>query len=269
MTGFRHPTFSCALILLLLLVVPSSLFPNAVDAQGATPVASDSGEGAVLLFSAPGMRPDLVQTFAAEGALPTMAEVRAEGARADGGLRAPFPATTGTSLATLLTGTWPAEHGVVGDRFFRTGSPNFGDFATWADPGLIQADTLPQAAERAGKQVVSVGWESVSGLDPPVGGPVVAGPIAYSQSGVVTNIDLADQPANAEQHDVGYEHVDLRPAEGWSEAPESFSPAQETDFTIRSLDLTGPNPDRSFAVYVYDSTDDATMNYDRVLVAPE
>ena len=68
---------------------------------------------------------------------------------------------------------------------------------------------------------------------------------------------------------VGYEHVDLRPAEGWSEAPESFSPAQETDFTIRSLDPTGPNPDRSFAVYVYDSTDDATTNYDRVLVAPE
>ena len=83
--------------------------------------------------------------------------------RADGGLRAPFPATTGTSLATLLTGTWPAEHGVVGDRFFRTGSPDFADFATWADPGLIQADTLPQAAERAGKQVVSVGWEGVSG----------------------------------------------------------------------------------------------------------
>ena len=108
---------------------------------------------------------------------------------------------------------------MVGDRFFRTGSPDFADFATWSDPGLIQADTLPQAAERAGKQVVSVGWESVSGLDPPLGGPVVAGPIAYSQSGVVTNIDLADQPANAERHDVGYDRVDLRPAEGWSEAP--------------------------------------------------
>ena len=69
--------------------------------------------------------------------------------------------------------------------------------------------------------------------------------------------------------DVGYERVDLRPAEGWAEAPESFSPAQETDFTIRSLDPAGPNPDRGFAVYIYDSTDDATLNYDRVLVAPE
>ena len=35
------------------------------------------------------------------------------------------------------------------------------------------------------------------------------------------------------------------------------------------LDPAGSNPDRSFAIYVYDSSDDATMNYDRVLVAPE
>jgi 2',3'-cyclic-nucleotide 2'-phosphodiesterase (5'-nucleotidase family) len=269
MTGFRVPAFVCTLVLSILLAAPSSLFPGAIAAQEATPVVSDSGEGAVLLFAAPGMRPDFVETFAAQGALPTIAEVRTAGASADGGLRGPFPATTGANLTTLLTGAWPAEHGVVGDRFFRTGSPDFADFATWTDPGLTQTDTLPQAVERAGKQVVSVGWESVAALDPPIGGPVVAGPVPYSQSGVVTNIDRSDQPANADRHDVGYEHVDLRPAEGWAEAPESFSPAQETDFTIRTLDPAGPNPDRSFAVYVYDSTDDATTNYDRVLVAPE
>ena len=269
MSGFRHPAFLFALVLSVLLAAPSSLVPAAVAAQETTPVASDAGAGPVLLFNAPGMRHDLVETFAAEGALPAIAGVLAEGKSAEGGLAAPFPATTGTNLATLLTGTWPAEHGVVADRFFRTGSPDFADFATWSDPGLIQADTLPQAAERAGKQVVSVGWEGLSALDPPLGGPVVAGPIPYSRSGVVTTIDLADQPADAERLGVGYDHVDLRPAEGWSEAPRSFSPAQETEFTIRSLDPAGPNPDRSFAVYLYDSTDDAATNYDHVLVAPE
>ena len=269
MFGFRIPVFVYAFVLSIILAVPSSLFSAAVGAQEATPIASDSGDRPVLLFAAPGMRPDLVETFAAKGALPAMADLLAESAVADGGLQASFPNTTGVNLATLLTGTWPGEHGVVGDRFFRTGSPDFAQSATWTDPGLIQADTLPQAAERAGKQVVSVGWESVAALDPPIGGPVVAGPVSYSQSGVVTNIDLADQPASAEQHETGYEHVDLRPAEGWSETPDSFSPAQETAFTIRSLDPTGPNPDRRFAVYVYDSTDDATTNYDRVLVAPE
>ena len=252
MFGFRIPAFAYALALSIFLAVPSSLFAAVVGAQEATPTASDAGDRPVLLFVAPGMHPDLVESFAAEGALPAIADLMAEGAAADGGLLASFPATTGANLATLLTGTWPAEHGVVGDRFFRTGSPDFAEFATWTDPGLIQADTLPHAAERAGKQVVSVGWESVSALDPPIGGPVVAGPVPYSQSGIVTNTDFADQPATAERHETGYEQVDLRPAEGWSEAPESFSPAQETDFTIRSLDPTGPNPDRSFAVYIYD-----------------
>src|SRR5215204_2541174 len=237
MFGFRVPVFVYALLLSVVVAVPPPLFPGAVGAQPATPISVGSSEAPVLLFSAQGMRPDLVEAFAAEGALPALADVMATGAVADGGLLAPFPATTGTNIATLLTGTWPAEHGVVGDRFFRTGTPDFADFATWTDPGLIQPDTLPQAAERAGKQVVSVGWEGVSTLNPPLGGPVVAGPIPYSQSGVVTTIDLAlaDQPANAERLNVGYEHVELRPAEGWSEAPQSFSPAQETEFTIRSL----------------------------------
>ena len=138
----------------------------------------------------------------------------------------PFPATVGTNPATLLTGTWPAEHGIVADRFFRTGSPDFADFATWADRGSDPGrHVAPSQAERAGKQVVSVGWEGLSAPRPPLGGPVVAGPIPYSQAGVVTNIDLADQPANAERLGVGYNHVDLRPAEGWTEAPRWFSPA--------------------------------------------
>ena len=42
----------------------------------------------------------------------------------------------------------------------------------------------------------------------------------------------------------------------WPSDTESFSPAQETDLTIRSLDAAGANPDRAFAAYVYDSTDD-------------
>jgi predicted AlkP superfamily pyrophosphatase or phosphodiesterase len=177
MFGFRIPAFVYTFALSIFLAVPSSLFPSAVGAQEATPTASDSGDRPVLLFVAPGMHPDLIDSFAAEGALPATADLMAEGAGADGGLRAPFPATTGADLATLLTGTWPAEHGVVGDRFFRTGSPDFAGFATWTDPGLIQVGTLPQAAERAGKQTVSVGWESVSALDPSIGGPVVAGPV--------------------------------------------------------------------------------------------
>src|SRR5215217_6207912 len=102
MTGFRLPAFVCAFVLSLLLVAPSSLVPGAVNAQEATPVTSDVGGGPVLLFNAPGMRRDLVETFAADGALPAIAGELAKGAIADGGLDAPFPATSGTDSATLL-----------------------------------------------------------------------------------------------------------------------------------------------------------------------
>ena len=86
MTGFRH----LALLRLRALAAGCGAFvpfPGAVDAQEATPVASDAGGGPVLLFAAPGLRRDLVETFAAEGALPAMAGVLAEGASSDGGLR--------------------------------------------------------------------------------------------------------------------------------------------------------------------------------------
>jgi 2',3'-cyclic-nucleotide 2'-phosphodiesterase (5'-nucleotidase family) len=265
MRRFRH-RFATA-ILALALLVPSLAQPG-VLAQDATPVAEDAS-APLLLFAAPGLRADLVETFAAEGALPALAAMLEDGARAEGGLVAPIPATTGPGLTTLLTGTWPAEHGIVGDRFFRTGSPTFSDWTGWDNAGIVQAETLPQAVERAGKQVVAVGWGGVTALDPPLSGPVVGKPIPLSQSGVLVNYAPPDQPARAEGAGVAHERVELEPAEDWVGAPESFSPAQETAFTIASLDPTGSNPDRSFDVLIYDSSDDAATNYDRVLVAPE
>ena len=185
-----------ALVLSVSLAAPATALAT-LRTQSATPVAGGSGSGAVLLFSAPGLDADLVEAFAAEGALPALAAVMESGARTDGGLLAPFPALTGTSLPTLLTGTWPAEHGIVGERFYRTGSPDFAAWASWNDLGLIQADTLPQAAERAGKQVVAVGWDGLEGLDPALNGPVVGAPVPLSQAGVLVNFDLLPQPETA------------------------------------------------------------------------
>ena len=252
-------------LVLLLAGLPAPV--GTVSAQGATPVAGTSAGRPVLLFAAPGLRAGLVQEFAADGALPAMAGLLEHGAGADGGLVAPFPATTGPGLATLLTGTWPAEHGVVGDRFFRTGSPAFDAWTNWDDAGIVQADTLPQAAERAGRQVVAVGWDGISALDPALSGPVVGDAISLSRSGVLVNYDLPDQPARAERSGNAYDRIELEPAAGWTDVPVSFSPAQETVLEIASLDAAGANPDRAFDVYVYDSSDDATVNYDRVLVA--
>ena len=61
----------------------------------------------------------------------------------------------------------------------------------------------------------------------------------------------------------------MQPAAGWSNTPQSFSPAQESKLTIRSLDPAGANPDREFDVYVYDSSDNGATDYDRVVLAPD
>jgi 2',3'-cyclic-nucleotide 2'-phosphodiesterase (5'-nucleotidase family) len=268
MRRFWIPPRVLALVLTLVLVLPlPALLGSAMArAQDATPVAADATSAPVLLFAAPGMQPDLVDQFEADGAMPTIAGMIDRGAH--GSLVAPFPATLGTTLPTLLTGTWPAEHGIVADRFYRTGSPDFADWSTWSAPDLNQADTLPLAAERAGKQVAAVGWPGIAAGDSAVAGPVVGDFVPFSQAGVITNTDQPERAASAERLGVGYDAVTFRPAEGWTNAPESFSPAQESEFTIDSLDAAF-NPDRTYQLLVYDTTDDATENYDRVLIAPD
>ena len=267
MPRFRSFVTLSAFALSLLLGLPApALLATPVRSQDATPEATRT-DAPLILFAAPGLHSDLMEAFASEGAMPAFSELEEHGVK--GSLRDAFPATIGTSLPTLLTGAWPAEHGVTGDRFYRTGSPSFADWAGWDDSGLVQADTLPQAAERAGKTVVSIGWDDVLGLDPAIEGPVVGKAVPLSEAGLVTNEDLPNQPGTAERAGVAYERVALRPAEGWADAPSSYSPAEETELTIRSLDASGANPDRSYAIYVYDSTDDGAMNYDRVLVAAD
>src|SRR5262245_40594125 len=205
MRRLRVTPFFAIWLLSLSLLVPTPALVGQARAQEGTPVATESGAGKVLLFAAPGLDADLAQRLAGEGALPAMAELLQQGAGAGGGLIAPLPATNGTAFTTLLTGTWPAENGVVGDRFYRTGSPNFADWSSWTDPGLLQADTLPQAAERADKQVVAIGWEGIDSLDPALNGPVIGQAQPLSQTGVLANFDLDFTPVETDRARLAYD----------------------------------------------------------------
>ena len=235
------------------------------SAQDATPLAG-AGSSPLILFAASGMSPADIDAFAGNGAMPALAAMAEAGT--SGELLPPFPASASTLLPTLLTGAWPAEHGIVADTFHRMGSDAFEDVARGSDPGLVLGDTLPQAAERAGMQVVSVGWQGAHGLDPALTGPVVGETIALSMPGLATTAPDAALQETASTHGVAYDALELRPAEGWSGVPESFSPAQEAEVAIRSLDAAGANPDRTLYLYFLDSTDDGTDNYDQVLASP-
>ena len=260
----------------LIVVVTMLLGPAASGAWlQATPVASPEASpvagGAdvpVVLFASDGMRPDLVSQYAGEGVTPTFADLLANGVQGDNGLLQAFPPNTGTGWHTLATGTWPGEHGSTNNTFHRTGDGDFANNRTSAyDPGILQADTIGQVAERAGETVVAVEWVGARGYDPGLQGPVIDFREFLSDRGVLANYDVPGQPAGADFFGVTYQRVDLGPAEGWTNVPESFSPAMEQRLTVANDAFEdGVNVDRFFDLYIYDSTDDGATNYDRLTV---
>jgi 2',3'-cyclic-nucleotide 2'-phosphodiesterase (5'-nucleotidase family)/predicted AlkP superfamily phosphohydrolase/phosphomutase len=222
----------------------------------------------VILFSSDGMRQDLVEQYAADGAVTTFAEHLANGTKAsDNGMLQGFPPNTGVGWSTIATGTWPGEHGSTNNTFHRTGEGNFNNSTSFAATGVLQADTILQAAERAGKTVVSVEWVAARGYTPALQGPLVDFRSFFSRRGIALNYDLPGQPAGANAFNVDYQRFDLDPASGWTNVPASFSPAKQEQF-VSTTTFAAQNPTRTFDLYIYDSTDDSTTNYDNVLVVP-
>ena len=246
------------------LVVPISALA-ATTAQ--PPLSSNPPAEKAVLFAADGMRPDLVDRYAAEGAMPTMKDLMQKGVKGRNGLLQGFPPNTGVGWATLGTGTWPGEHGSTNNTFHRTGEGNFNNSSSFAATGILQADHIAQSAERSGKTVVSVEWVAARSLVPALQGPVVDFRSFFSRRGITLNYDLPGQPAGANAFGVDYQRMDLTDAIGWTNVPASFSPAKQGQFTLTTT-FAAANPTRVFDLYVFDSTNDGTANYDRVLVVP-
>jgi len=121
------------------------------------PTNEPSTEG-VIFFAADGMRPDLMERYATRGFMPAYREPDGQGRARKNGLVQAFPPNTGTAGPR-----WPQErirgkHGSTNNTFHRIGEGNFNNRTSAFSAGILQADTLQQAAERAGKTVVSVEW---------------------------------------------------------------------------------------------------------------
>jgi 2',3'-cyclic-nucleotide 2'-phosphodiesterase (5'-nucleotidase family)/predicted AlkP superfamily phosphohydrolase/phosphomutase len=218
----------------------------------------------VILFASDGMRQDLIHRYLDEDpdSLPTFANLIDTGVEAsDQGLLQGFPPNTGVGWHTLATGTWPGEHGSTNNTFHRTGESNFNNSTSFATNGILQTDHIAQAAERARKTVVSMEWVASRGLVPALQGPVVDFRSFFGGRGIVLNYDIPGQTASS--FGVQYQQRSLADATGWTSVPTSFSPAKETFFTQNDSRIPGGG---IWDVYVYDSTDDGTENYDRALV---
>jgi len=232
--------------------------------HGPNPGSADK----VILFASDGMRPDLMEQYARKRQMPTYRELMREGVRGRNGLVQGFPPNTGVGWATLATGAWPGVHGSMNNTFHRLTDPSFNSSTSFAATGVLQADTIAQAAERAGKQLVSVEWVAARGYVPAVQGPVVDFRSFFSRRGILLNYDLPGQPAGANAFGVDYFRVDLDPASGWTNVPASYSPAKQEQVTVTTT-FAAVNPTRLFDLYIYDSTNDGQTNYNRVLIVPD
>ncbi|HEX2784771.1 MAG TPA: alkaline phosphatase family protein, partial [Ilumatobacteraceae bacterium] len=248
------------------------------------PVASAPGAGAsshhhgrtpMLFFVSDGMRQDLVESYAKQGVVPGFRDLLRHGVKAaDNGLLTQAPPNTGAGWFTLATGAWPAVTGSTNNTFHVNGQP-IGNRTAAFDPGVLQAETIAQSAERGGLKVAQIEW--AGGAGGAINGPTLDYHTFLSGRGIATNYisptDLANFVASfglQYDHPAGYAgqapfaQAAPSPATGWTNVPMSYNPPQE--MRLRVLDF---GTDKyGLNAYLYDSSNDQHTNYNRVLFSP-
>src|ERR1019366_8286636 len=108
----------------------------------------------LLVVSLDGMRPDYVLKADEHGLkIPHLRRLLAEGAHASG-VRGVLPTVTYPSHTTILTGVWPAKHGIYSNVVTDPLGRNLDGWYWYAE--VIRAPTLWDAASSAGMKVGSV-----------------------------------------------------------------------------------------------------------------
>ena len=247
------PAALAGLFAVFVLVVGSS------GAGAAKPGSAAGSADRVVLFSSDGMRPDLMEKYAKAGVMPTYKKLMDEGVAGQNGLIQAFPPNTGVGWYTMATGTYPSEHGSTNNTFHRTGESNFNSSTSFSGTGVLQADTIANAAERAGKKVAQVDW--VGGRSAGIQGPTVDFANFFSTRGVLASPLNTTEQSGAASFGISYQVAAIGPAAGWSNAPASNRPLQQTVLTVAST-LAALNPTRTYDVLIYATG----SGYDHVLL---
>jgi hypothetical protein len=121
----------------------------------------------------------------------------------------------------------------------------------------LRAETLPEAAERAGLNVLMYDWNSSD--QPSIAGPTVKYWRTYTRAGVAQNYAEPEVAAGAAAWGLMFDRITLEQAEATPGAPTTSSPLMAA--TLRLTEFTGAVYE--YPVRFYDSTDDGRVNYDR------
>ncbi|HTU47488.1 MAG TPA: ectonucleotide pyrophosphatase/phosphodiesterase [Bryobacteraceae bacterium] len=136
---------------LLAFLICLSIVPLGVASRG-----NAESLRALLLISVDGMRPDYVTQASAHGLkIPHLLQMLTEGSYASG-VRGALPTVTYPSHTTILTGVWPARHGIFLNTTFDPLNKNLDGWYWYTQD--IHVPTLWEAASHAGMTVASVSW---------------------------------------------------------------------------------------------------------------
>jgi 2',3'-cyclic-nucleotide 2'-phosphodiesterase (5'-nucleotidase family)/predicted AlkP superfamily phosphohydrolase/phosphomutase len=271
---FRFVALMSAIAVLLVLAAPAA---GKLTAAASTSVEKAPTDTAVF-FAADGLRQDIVARYSSQGLLPTMSEFLKKGTSATGnGLLTQAPPNTGAGWYSLATGAWPGVHGSTNNTFHINGQP-FANRTAAFDANVLQAESIAQSAERGGLKVAQVEW--AGGRNATIQGPTIDFQTFFSGRGVATNFvghagdvlfdDVPfinafglqfDTPAGL-GNNPPFPAGAPTPATGWTGAlPPTFSPPMEMRLRVldAGTDKYGLN------AWIFDSTNDGTTNYDKVL----
>jgi predicted AlkP superfamily pyrophosphatase or phosphodiesterase len=110
----------------------------------------------LVMVSVDGLRPDYITAADAHHArVPTLRRFLKEGAFA-AGVEGVIPTVTYPSHTTLITGVWPAKHGILANTPFDPLRTNPGGWYWYTED--IRVPTLWDAATRAGLTTASIQW---------------------------------------------------------------------------------------------------------------
>src|SRR5437867_3819091 len=124
-------------------------------------VLAQSARPTLVMISIDGLRPDYVTAADAHGLkIPNLRRFLREGAFADG-VAGVIPTVTYPSHTTLITGVWPAKHGILANTTFDPLGTNQGGWYWYAED--IKVPTLWDAARQAGMTTASIQWPASVG----------------------------------------------------------------------------------------------------------
>jgi predicted AlkP superfamily phosphohydrolase/phosphomutase len=258
------------MILISVLILFSGCFPIEISEDD---LKSDVKEGPKLYWFIPdGMRsdPDLFNIFewADQGHLPNIKKMMDKGSY---GYSIPtFPSHTPTNFASLLTGTYPKTHGVADGPMHVEGRPlnkvAIGGFSSVAK----KVDPIWITLEENGNDVFLM---SMPGSTPPEldKGTTVRGRWGgwgadFHALNFESELDFEQRKKQGRGNRLFFfgpeltQYIGSDEPSGWSLNPMSFSPAKE-------LTMTGWGS--TIYAYVYDSTNDSKVSYDRILLSQD